>query len=119
MASAEITLTQRNKIPQSKTWEIPRDELYVRLGCIGCNNRVCFLAKGVNLGSPGISCPSEETQQLLDIIDEVEDKRETAHRLGINGGTGPCEGDCEMSEAIPSVVEVLNEGFGANLKVPQ
>jgi hypothetical protein len=114
-----VSLEQRKEIPKS-SYDLPRDETYIRLGCAGCSNAVCFTAKGVEF----MLRDSDESKDLTEIVGEVGRHTDIQQGFSVNiyPTTERCEGidgECPETENIDLVVELLNDRFGATLSAPQ
>lgn len=112
----EVILEQRESLPKP-SWDLPSDELYIRIGCAGCSKAVHFAAKGYTLKLHD----SEEAKDLRDLVGEVE-KGSKVDRASLSRWEEPCElvdGACPDTETIDLVVELLNERFDAQLSAPE
>lgn len=118
-----VTLEQRTDIPEASR-DLPADELYVRLGCRGCEHAVSFVAKGTSSSEPRSSAKSDDTGDLLDLVDAVEIKSlavqdyGTPHADIMDRLCHKVDGVCFQAAAVEDIVYLLNDRFDANLALP-
>lgn len=112
-----VSLERISRLP-NPSWELPRDELYVQLGCRVCPHAICFKAKGVSSKVPEISRSPEDAKDLADIRKEVDKQSDT-----MEGNSWvwdeACDEPCPQAEEMEIAVDLLNDRFGSDLTLPQ
>ena len=112
-----ITLEQITKLPEP-SWRLPDDQLFVQLGCISCPHKICFIAHGVTAMSPEWSLNQEAARDLHDLTTEIK-KGVRIKEASDSTWELACDDVCADASNIQTVVELLNDRFGARLLIPE
>jgi hypothetical protein len=113
----QVSIERIEKIPASN-WDLPSDELYVRLGCSVCPRAICFKALGVTSLSSRSVFNKEEAEMLGDLTDDIE-KKTTVHRGSTDSYDDPCPNPCPQAEDVEVSIDLINVCLDAELTLPQ
>jgi hypothetical protein len=115
MSRERVSLQQIDAVPRP-SWELPGDELYVKLGCVACPSTVCFTAKGITSLVPRLSRNRQDAQDLDNILSGVT-KMSDVYRGRSSGDDEVCPESCSQVDDMQAALELLNDRFEADLQL--
>lgn len=117
MYGERVSLEQIDRLPTEASHDRPDDGVYVKLGCAVCPHAVSFKATGITSTLPRCSLNPEATQDFKDMMDEVAMRSELYQGVTLENDA-PCSEPCPQLDAMQLTLELLNDEFEADLRLP-